>query len=44
MQELLDRVKQQLEDINKNYKQNEDLKRRQLDFEFQDLVMEHLRK
>jgi hypothetical protein len=44
MQELQDRVKQQLQDNNNKYKQKADLKRRQLDFEVGDLVMAHLRK
>jgi hypothetical protein len=44
MQELQERVKQQLQESNNKYKQRADLKRRQLDFEVGDLVMAHLRK
>lgn len=42
MQEIQDRVKKQLQERNKKYKQRLDSKRRQLEFNVGDLVMKHL--
>jgi hypothetical protein len=44
MKELHDQVKQRLLDSNREYKRREDQHRRQLQFEFDDLVLAHLRK
>ena len=44
MQELHEHVKKQLQESNNKYKQREDLKIREVNFEVGDLVLAHLRK
>jgi hypothetical protein len=44
MQELQESVKQRLQERSGKYKQREDMKRRQVDFQVGDLVMAYLRK
>jgi hypothetical protein len=44
MQELQESVKQRLQESSGKYKQREDMKRRQVDFQVGDLVMAYLRK
>jgi hypothetical protein len=44
MEELHSRVKQRLLELNQEYKRRADQHRRQIQFEFGDLVLAHLRK